>query len=210
MPDRIPENEIQRAFLIAKDAISNAREYLKDRARLALLTVCECERELDILERKIDENLPSAMTRVGEGKARELIAYLQFITDLERIGDLAVWVVHHLPDSVTRRDNDVLAEMLALIEHMLEDAYRGFKGRSAECARAILKSDTELDKLRSQFFREHLKSRTRVNLEDRVAVLLIAQALERAGDHCTNLAEVVIHLIEHRSVRHLPRRQLEL
>lgn len=209
MLDRISEVEIQRAFLIAKDAISNAREYLKDRARLALLTVCECERELDVLERKIDENLPSAITRVGEGKARELIAYLQFITDLERIGDLAVWVVHHLPDSVTLRDTDALAEMLTLIEHMLEEAYRGFKDRSAERARAILKSDTELDKLRSQFFHEHLKSRTGTSPKDRVAVLLVAQALERAGDHCTNLAEVVIHLVEHRSVRHLPRRRLE-
>jgi phosphate transport system protein len=99
--------------------------------------------------------------------------------------------------------------MLTLIEHMLEEAYRGFKDRSAERARAILKSDSELDKLRSQFFREHLKSRTRTSLEDRVAVLLIAQALERASDHCTNLAEVVIHLVEHRSVRHMPKRRVD-
>ena len=92
---------------------------------------------------------------------------------------------------------------------MLEEAYRGFKDRSAERARAILKCDTELDKLRSQFFRDHLKSGTRTSPKDRVAVLLVAQALERAGDHCTNLAEVVIHLVEHRSVRHIPRRRLE-
>lgn len=210
MPDSIAENEIQRAFLIAKDAVSNAREYVDVRSRLALMAASDCERELDVLERKIDEGLPFAITRVGERKARELIAYRQFITDLERIGDLAVWVAHHLPDSVTRHDKEVLLEMFSLVERMLEEAYQGFCKRSAEHARVVLKSDIEIDKLRSQFFRTHLKSRTRTSVEDRIAVLLIAQALERAGDHCTNLAEEVIHLVEQHSIRHMARKRLEL
>lgn len=205
MPNSIPENEIQKAFLIAKDAVSNAHEYVDVRSRLALMAIRECEHELDVLERKIDENLPAAITRVGEDKARELIAYLQFITDLERIGDLALWVAHHLPESVTRRDKDVLLEMLSLVEHMLEEAYTGFCERSAERARAVFKSDTEIDKLRSRLFRTHLKSSARTSVEDRIALLLVAQALERAGDHCTNLAEEVIHLVEQRSVRHMPK-----
>ena len=34
-----------------------------------------------------------------------------------------------------------------------------------------------------------------------------AQALERAGDHTTNLAENLYNLIEERSVRHMPKKK---
>ena len=69
---------------------------------MAFLTVKECERELDQLEREIDEQLPSAITRVGERKARELVACLGFITDLERIGDLVWWIAQRLNDARSR------------------------------------------------------------------------------------------------------------
>ncbi len=36
----------------------------------------------------------------------------------------------------------------------------------------------------------------------RPQALLMVQALERAGDHATNLAEEIHHLIEKRSLRH--------
>ena len=38
-------------------------------------------------------------------------------------------------------------------------------------------------------------------------VLLMAQALERAGDHTTNLAEDLYSLIEGRSLRHVPKKR---
>jgi len=67
-----------------------------DGSRLAFLAIKDCEKELDQIERKIDDQLPEAITRVGEAKARELLACLKFITDLERIGDLAYSAVMQL------------------------------------------------------------------------------------------------------------------
>ncbi len=207
MPGIILEDEIHRAFLIARAAVTNAREYLDSRNQLALRAVQGYEIDLDALDRKIDKSLPLAITGVSEKRARELLAYHQFISDLERIGDLVLWAANHLPASVTRTDKYVLLEMLNLIAHMLEEVYLGFRDRSTGHAGTVFSSDTELDMLRSQFFRVHLKRRSHASVEDRVALLLIAQALERAGDHCTNLAEEVIHLVEHRSVRHVPKKQ---
>jgi phosphate uptake regulator len=37
---------------------------------------------------------------------------------------------------------------------------------------------------------------------------LMAQALERAGDHATNLAEELFRLIQGRSLRHTPKKRL--
>jgi phosphate uptake regulator len=77
-----------RGFRVAKDAAANLQEMITHGSRMAFLAVKDCERELDVLEREIDEELPAAVTLVSELEARELIASLRFITDLERIGDL--------------------------------------------------------------------------------------------------------------------------
>ena len=87
---------VVRGCLIARDAVFNVRDFLADGSRLAFLAIKDCEKELDQIERKIDEQLPEAITRVGEAKARELLACLKFITDLERIGDLAYSAVMQL------------------------------------------------------------------------------------------------------------------
>jgi len=89
-PEDFAEDELSalvvRGCLIARDAVFNVRDFLSDGSRLAFLAIKDCEKELDQIERKIDDQLPEAITRVGEAKARELLACLKFITDLERIG----------------------------------------------------------------------------------------------------------------------------
>src|SRR6202162_4308904 len=71
---------VVRGCLIARDAVFNVRDFLADGSRLAFLAIKDCEKELDQIERKIDEQLPEAITRVTEAKARELLACLKFIT----------------------------------------------------------------------------------------------------------------------------------
>ena len=66
--------QVLRACLIARDAVFNVRDSLANGSRLAVLAIKDCEKELDQIERKIDENLPGAITRVSESKARELLA----------------------------------------------------------------------------------------------------------------------------------------
>ena len=81
-----------RACLVASDAAFNIKDFLETSSRVALLTVRDCERELDRIEQEIDEQLPVAIAQVTEIEARELLACLRFSTDLERIGDL-LWGV---------------------------------------------------------------------------------------------------------------------
>ena len=80
---------VLRACGVARDAVFNVRDFLTNNSRMAFLAIKDCEKELDQIERRIDERMPGAISRVGESKARQLLACLKFITDLERIGDLA-------------------------------------------------------------------------------------------------------------------------
>jgi phosphate transport system protein len=200
-----------RACLIAKDATANLREFLTTSSRMAFLTVQQCERELDQMERQIDETLPAAITRVGEARARELLASLRFITDLERIGDLLSWVGNRSAmGRLDQSDITRIAAMLSTLEAMLDKSYEGFTTRNPECADEVLRMDPELDRQRTMIFEQHLSGRHRRTKNESVDALFITQAIERAGDHATNLAEEIIHLVEGRSMRHTKGRAVEV
>ncbi len=200
------------ACLVARDAVFNLVELLDGSSGMAYLTVRDCERELDKLEQEIDERLPSAITRVGEKKARELLACLRFITDLERIGDLIWWIAQRIQEvrpEFSSADTDAVQKMAQLLISMLEDAHRGFLSGDVTIAQSVIARDREIDQFRRKVFSTHLGRKKLDTVRDSVEILFITQALERAGDHATNLAEELIHLYEGRSVRHVPKKVME-
>ena len=198
-----------RAFLIARDAAFNVRDLLTHSSRMAFLAIKECEQELDIIERYIDERLPAAITRVNEIRARQLLTSLKCTTNLERIGDLMMSVAMRVQSRTAKMAaSDVrhLVEMSATLREMLDLVYRGFVDLDLECARKVLQMDKDIDRVCHALFQKHLTEHAAENPSG-FDVLLMAQALERAGDHTTNLAEDLYSLIEGRSLRHAPKKR---
>jgi phosphate transport system protein len=176
---------------------------------MAFLAIKDCEQELDIIERYIDERLPAAITRVNEARARQLLTSLKCTTDLERIGDLVMSVAMRVQSRTTKMPaSDVrpLVEMSGILREMLDLVYRGFVDLDLECARKVLQMDKEIDRVCHAMFQKHLTEASPSNPSN-FDVLLMAQALERAGDHTTNLAEDLYSLIEGRSLRHAPKKR---
>ena len=199
-----------RACLIARDAAFNVRDMLMNSSRMAFLAIKDCEKELDQIERKIDELLPQAITRVNEARARQLLSALKSATDLERIGDLVMSVALRVQARTTRiPDSDVrqLVEMASVLREMLDLIHQGFSKLDIECARKVLQMDREIDKICHALFQKHLAATAAPGDTSGFEVILMAQALERAGDHSTNLAEDLYSLIEGRSLRHMPKRK---
>jgi phosphate transport system protein len=199
-----------RAFLIARDAAFNMRDLLTHSSRMAFLAIKDCEKELDVIERYIDERLPAAITRVGEARARQLLTSLKCTTDLERIGDLMMSValrVQARTSKMAASDVRQLVEMSAILREMLDVIYRGFTELDLECARKVLQMDKDIDRVCHALFQKHLRAQAADNNPSSFDVILMAQALERAGDHTTNLAEDLYSLIEGRSLRHAPKKR---
>jgi phosphate transport system protein len=213
---RVPESTkeltdlIRQACLVAKDSAANTSEFVGNSSKMAFLAVKDCEKELDRIERKVDEKITSAITDVTESEARELLGCLKFITDLERIGDLTWSAVKRL-QLVTSRllafDTRDLLAMSATLQHMLERIHEGFVKREIEPANWVLQNDSKIDEACHAMFRRHLESTDRRPREYSTNLLLVAQAFERAGDHAKNLAEELLHLVEGRSVRHESKRR---
>jgi phosphate transport system protein len=220
---------VLRACLIARDAVFNVRDLLAEGSRLAFLAIKDCEKELDQIERKIDEQLPGAITRVGEAKARELLACLKFITDLERIGDLAYSAVMQLEsrrEKLPAADSQALIKMAAVLCEMLEEVHQGFLTRDLAHAQNVLRLDPEVDRVCHVLFQRHLSAPNIARSDKRGSsaggsgaagprvpaeqqnfdILLAAQALERIGDHAKNLAEEIYGVAEGRSLRHNARK----
>lgn len=90
---------------------------------------------------------------------------------------------------------------------MIEKVREGFEQLDISAANEVLGLDRELDRTRHAIFRRHLAARHPSLGSMSVEALSIAQALERAGGHTTNLAEELLHLIEGRSFGHMPKRE---
>jgi phosphate transport system protein len=198
-----------KACLIARDATFNVQDLLTNSSRMAFLAIRDCEKELDQIERQIDEQLPGAITRVNETKARQLLACLKCITDLERIGDLVMGVAQRVQTrsgQLPAADVRHLIQMSAILHDMLEDVHRGFISLDVDTARKVLRMDAELDNICHSMFQRYLTDNSRQKDSLGFDVLLMAQALERSGDHAKNLAEELYSLIEGHTLRHLPKR----
>lgn len=88
---------------------------------------------------------------------------------------------------------------------MLADGYQAFAGRDLNRAINVLRSDGELDRLRNLIFVRHIENPEAEPCRESIQVLLMAQALERAGDHVKNVAEEVCHFVSGNSLRHVLR-----
>ena len=199
-----------KACQIARDASFNLHDLLMNSSRMAFLAIKECEKELDQIERYIDERVPAAITRVNEVRARQLLTSLKSTTDLERIGDLVMSValrVQARSAKIPASDVRHLVEMSTMLKEMLDFIHTGFANLDLECARKVLQMDKEIDRVCHGLFQKHLAEHSSRGDASSFDVLLMAQALERAGDHTTNLAENLYSLIVGRSLRHMPKKQ---
>jgi len=200
---------VLQACLVAKDAAFNLRDFIENSSNMAFLAVKDCEKELDRMERRIDEEITTAITEVGEAEARQLLACLKFIIDLERIGDLtwsATQRLQRLEEKLTREDAKDFIGMARALETMLTTVHDGFAHHDLAAATTVMKSDMRIDDLCRSVFHRHLSASDHRAREYSVNLLFVAQAFERAGDHAKNLGEELYHLVEGRSLRHEPKR----
>lgn len=196
------------AFRVARAASSAVAEGIATGSQSVLRTLREREKELDSLDRDIDDLVTATITGVGESQARELLACMKLVIALERIGDLLLSFANRaeiVAQRVLPQDMRDLTVMASRLEKMLNDADLAFRERNLDRSISVLRADGELDRLRNLLLLRHLEPANVEPLQESFHVIAMAQELERAGDHTKNIAEEVCHLVSGRTVRHLLR-----
>lgn len=195
-----------RACQIAKSAAADATEAVGTNLPDLYAAVEDCEKELDRLDRDLDQRICAALENTSPLQRREMLACLKCMTDLERIGDLVRSVTLVNRALRTRLENDDVYELMRmalLFEKMLNDVYEAFSTRDLNRPLTVLRTDAEIDRLRKVLVVRHVDSPGSEPRVESVQVLLMAQALERAGDYAKNLAEEVCHFVSGYTLRHL-------
>lgn len=133
---------------------------------------------------------------------------LKMVTDLERIGDLAVNIcervldLEHLPSFEL---DESLPRMAEIVQKMVRDSIDAFVASDAELAQQVIQRDDEVDRLYAQFCRIGMATAPKdpTTMERDMHVIAVAKWLERMGDHATNLAEQVVFMVKGKDIRHL-------
>ncbi len=136
---------------------------------------------------------------------------LKMVTDLERIGDLAVNICERAQDlqgMPASRHTQVLERMGELALEMVRDALGAFVAGDDARAHAVVARDDEMDELYDQLFSDVLQDMLADTGHVRFGIQLqsAAKYYERIGDHSTNLAEHVLFLVRGEDMRHIGRR----
>jgi phosphate transport system protein len=197
-----------KAFSLAKDEVTHAIDGLINGSHLALLAVRKCEERLDSMDREMDEELATVITQVTPIQARELLVCMKLMLDLERVGDLIASFSERsaiVRNRIDMDDIEQLTRMGCLLENMLATMVKAFAARNVEQALHVLRSDSEIDRLRNLIVVRHTENAEGLKGPESLHVLAMANALERAGDHTKNMAEELCHLATGHTIRHLIR-----
>ncbi len=197
------------ACQIAASAVTHAADAITSGDPRLFEMVGQCEEQLDKLDREVDERVAGAVAGATVEQAREALTCLKMMTDLERIGDLVSSFAARaqaVGPRLEMQDVSEMARMASVLEQMLLNVRRSLSTREVDAALAVLRADSEIDRLRNLLFIRHVEQHEGVARES-LQVLFMAQALERAGDHAKNLAEEICHLISGHTLRHVRRSQ---
>jgi phosphate transport system protein len=139
---------------------------------------------------------------------RLITTALKITTDLERLGDLASSIAERaleLAQEPPLKPYIDIPRMADLARDMLHKSLDAFVREDTALALAVCSADDSIDELHQQLFRELLSFMVEnpATISRAMRLLFVSKALERVGDHATNIAEMVIFMVKGRSIRHL-------
>lgn len=127
---------------------------------------------------------------------RSVVAALKVSSELERVGDLSKNIAKRVPaltggdPSGALKGIERMGKAVCVQLHAVLDAY---SGADADLALSVWAGDEDIDQHYNSLFREVL---TYMMEDPRMIgagahLMFIAKNLERIGDHCTNIAEII-------------------
>ncbi|MDM7322130.1 MAG: phosphate signaling complex protein PhoU [Gammaproteobacteria bacterium] len=167
-------------------------------------------------EVRIDELVVQtiALRQPAANDLRFLFTVIKIITDLERIGDKAE-KIGRLSLTLAPLLNgfafiEDMRSMGTQVQKMLHEALDAFARMDAEAAARISAEDLEVNKTYKKALAELMQhmSQNPNTIDVSLDILWCLRAIERIGDHVTNLCEYVIFLVKGKDVRHLSREDM--
>lgn len=176
--------------------------------------VIERDHEVNTMELEIDEYCTQILARrqPAASDLRLIVSVLKSITDLERMGDESVKFGRNAiklakGNFAEEEGSRPLVELRHLGKHVsetLNKALTAYAQMDVKAALEIIKNDSivdeEFDNISRLLVTKMMENPREI--KNALRVTWCARALERIGDHTTNLCEYIVYLVEGKDVRH--------
>lgn len=203
------EKHLLTLTAVVEENFRNAIRAVENRDLDLVQKVEADDQRVDDMEVEIEEECLKtlALYQPVAHDLRFIVSALKMNADLERIGDFATRIVRkgrllaEYPRVELPSDFRDMADVVCSLFHRSVDA---FISMDAKEAYAVIALDQRVDQYHRDIG-EELTGRMRANpnnLDPYLSILWMVRAMERVGDHASNIAEDVIYLAEGDIVRH--------
>ena len=203
------KNRLLNMGALVEERVHDATHALIDRRLETAERIIGSDQDVNDLQIEIDDRCLKllALQQPMASDLRLITSAMKINADLERIGDQAVNIaqraieLHQEPQLKPYVD---LPRMAELAQRMVKESLDAFVARDTALARAVCAEDEAVDALKEQIFRELLTfmmSDPRT-IPRALRLILISRFMERVADHATNIAEMVVYMVEGKMVRH--------
>lgn len=206
--DSLKEHVLSMGGLIERAIGHAVKSMLEQDETLANKTI-ERDRAINALEVECDEMTRDILVRrqPAASDLRFIMGIIKVVTDLERMGDLAVNISRGTLFSLTNPPRhfsnlDIMAEkVLIQVNRALDAISRG----DIEMAMSVIENDKAVDKIYKRMYREMITYMMEDPRDISAYFTLsnVAKNLERIADHATNIAEMVIYIERGHDIRHV-------
>ncbi len=190
----------------AAGAMKKAIECVSDFDPKAAQEVRDSEDETD----KYEDMLGTYLLKLGaeplsDENSEEVTELLKLIGDFERIGDHAVNVIesaeelHEKQLEFSRSAKYELSVMSSAVCEVLDLAVKAFKDNDAQAAKAVEPLEQVVDDLKNELRTRHIlrMKKGECSIEAGFVWSDLLTDLERASDHCSNIALCVLDMKKH-------------
>jgi phosphate transport system protein len=167
------------------------------------------DEEIDQLEKQIDKDGFEILVRYQPvaSDLRRVISAIKLSPNIERVGDQATNIAKRarkLNQHPPLPEMQLIVPLQAHATSMFKDSINAYVRENVELARSVCSRDKQLDDMN----REVNRKLTERMIEDREQLrgyfnlILISRALERVGDHATNISEEAVYAAAADDIRH--------
>lgn len=207
--NHLKEMLLKMASLV-ETSIQNSVQSLVERNSDLARLVMEGDRAINTFDVQIDEECIRLLAlKQPMGKDLRFITTAMKITsDLERIGDNAVNIAERaveLNEEPLLKPYIDIPRMSRIARAMVRDTINAFINENKNLAKDVIMRDDEVDDLNEMVWKELMFIMTQdpTTVSRAVKITYVSKYLERIADHATNIAEMVIYLVDGKIIRHM-------
>jgi phosphate transport system protein len=197
----ITDSLVEMTNLVAS-AMARATTALLDADLQLAESVITADETVDLLYHEIEERTFDLMVRQQPvaGDLRLVVTSLRMVSDLERMGDLALHVAkvarrRYPASAVPPVLRSTMLEMGQVAQRIVTKAGSVIASRDVNTAIQLERDDDVMDALHRQLFTALLDEHWEYGIEAAIDITLCGRYYERYADHAVSVAHRVIYLV---------------